>query len=154
MRRGLPQPGWRAGVLVSMGDPFLKRDMKKQNVIIPGLILSKRKLKWVSILGATLLAVLPMGCRYIVSEPYPGLLISVIPMGQLPRVVKDCFNFSYPDAEPDKVETLSFKKKVDLYRISFRTKDGELTNAMFTCSGSLVTNRGGFPPSQYDGEKK
>jgi hypothetical protein len=105
--------------------------------------------KWIYIAGTAVLAVFISGCRYIVSEPYPGFLISTIPPSQIPTVVRDAFSSSYPNAVSERVETLSFNGKVDFYRIYFRIKEGETTNAIFRCSGSLVSGQASFPPLQY-----
>ncbi len=92
------------------------------------------------------------GCRYLVSEPYPAYAVSEIPASGLPAAVRNAFIASYPNAAPERVESRSFKGKIDLYRVTFRTSGGELTNVLFTSSGELVTEPGSFPPPEYPRE--
>jgi hypothetical protein len=88
------------------------------------------------------------GCRHITSEPYPSFVISTIPQEKLPKPVKDAFDRSYPLASISKVETRSFKGKIDLYHISFRTGTGISEDTAFTPDGSRVTESGNFPPTE------
>ena len=65
------------------------------------------------------------GCRYIISEPYPGITAATIPLEKVPVRVWEAFIVAHPEARVVQVETRSFKGKVDAYRIWFRSEDGK-----------------------------
>src|SRR5437762_564008 len=107
--------------------------------------MSMRKLTLIGITTVAILVGALSGCRYLVSEPYPAFVVSEVPPSRLPGAVRDAFTSSYPDIAPERVQARSFKRKVDLYRVFFRTRGGELTNAVFTCSGTQTSVPGSFP---------
>ena len=111
-----------------------------------------RKLALIYATAFPILVASVTGCRYLVSEPYPAYAVSEIPASGLPAAVRNAFIASYPNAAPERVESRSFKGKIDLYRVTFRTSGGELTNVLFTSSGELVTEPGSFPPPEYPRE--
>jgi hypothetical protein len=113
-----------------------------------------RKLTLICITAVSIFVPSLTGCRYLVSEPYPGYIVSKISPRHLPGTVRDGFTALYPKAMPERVDALSFKGQIGLYRILFQTTGGELTNAVFTRSGSLTTTPSSFPPPGYPVESK
>ncbi len=87
-----------------------------------------------------------MGCRYIVSEPYPAFSHSTIAIENVPRVVLEAFVTKRPGAHIDRVEIAAFKKKIVQYRILFHFDSGKGDSVVFDPEGRSVESPGLFKP--------
>ena len=98
--------------------------------------------------GALLLACLWLvtGRRDIISEPYPSFTFGTIAPEKLPGPVLSAVAAAHPDKRIERVETESFKGKIQEYRIWFRSEQGSSVSAIFDPEGRPVAPPGRFMP--------
>ncbi len=87
-----------------------------------------------------------VGCRHLISEPYPDFTYGTVPREKLPHAVLEAFGAAHPGATIDSVETAAFRGKVGQYRIWFRPEQGGSASAVFDREGRSVAAPGDFRP--------
>jgi hypothetical protein len=87
-----------------------------------------------------------VGCRHIISEPYPDFTYGTIGPEKLPHAVMRAFAVTHPGARIERVETASFKGKVGEYCIWFRAGNGVAASTVFDRGGKAVAAPDFFRP--------
>src|SRR5690242_16010318 len=99
-------------------------------------MLMRRASQIYSLIGA-LAAANVCGClNHIISEPYPAFTYSEIDAKKLPIKIKSKLDSLHPGSEIDEIETCSFKRQVQQYRITFRDRAGHEQKVVFNADGS------------------
>jgi hypothetical protein len=93
-----------------------------------------------------LVVCLGSGCRYIVSEPLPDFVHERIEPSGLPENIRQTFSRDHPDSTIEAVETSSFKRKIQEYRITFSTTQGAHGLAINDSSANPVNPPRTFRP--------